>query len=360
MADHYAVLGVQRGASAEEIKLAYRQLARELHPDTNPDEAAHERFKEVTHAYEVLSDPAKRQRYDTFGDDRAGGGNFQDFGNISDIFSSFFGGMGGTGGRRSMRGTDVVVEVMITLEDAATGIEQEVEVRTLASCDTCQSTGAQPGTSPIECTTCGGQGQVRQRQRSIFGDVMTAATCPTCSGTGRLIPSPCEECDGHGRISVVDTVTVQIPAGIDHGSHLKIAGRGEAGLRNAPPGDLYVQVQVQQHDIFQRGGDDLGCEVGVPFTIATLGGKVEVPTLDGFEEIEIVPGTQPDEIVRLKGRGMPRLNGRGRGTLVAMLKIVVPTDLDAEQVELLARLAELRGEEAGSKGFLEKFKQAFR
>lgn len=361
--DHYAVLGVSREATAEEIKVAYRKLARELHPDTNPeDTAAHERFKEVTHAYEVLSDPQKRQRYDRFGDARpgAGMGDLGDFGSISDIFSTFFGG-GRASSRGAARGTDIVAEVVVvTLEDAATGVDQEVEIRTLGSCIECSGSGAAPGTSPVTCSTCGGAGQVRQVQRSIFGEVMTAATCPRCSGTGKEIPTPCTICGGKGRVPVTDTITIHVPAGIDDGAHLKVSGRGEAGVRGAGAGDLYVQVRVQPHDVFQRGGDDLGCEVKVPFTIATLGGKVKVPTLEGPEEIEISPGTQPGEIVRLKGRGMPGLGGRGRGTLVALLKVETPTDLDAGQVELIAKLAEMRGEEAGSKGFFDRFKQAFR
>ncbi|MPZ69812.1 MAG: molecular chaperone DnaJ [Actinobacteria bacterium] len=361
--DHYEVLGVTRDATVEEIKVAYRRLARELHPDTNPDPNAHERFKEVSHAYDVLSDDGKRSHYDRFGDARAGAGvgDFGDFGSISDIFSTFFGGAGPRGGSRgSARGTDLLAEVVITLEDAATGVNKDVEISTLGTCEDCTGNGAAPGTSPITCSTCGGAGQVRQVQRSIFGDVMTAATCPKCSGTGNEIPTPCPACRGKGRVPVADTITIQLPAGIDDGARLKVAGRGEAGVRGASAGDLYVQIRVEPHEIFQRGGDDLACEVRVPFTIATLGGVVQVPTLEDPEEIEVSPGTQSGEIIRLKARGMPRLNGRGRGTLVAVLKIETPTDLDAEQVDLIARLAEMRGEEAGSKGFFEKFKQAFR
>jgi molecular chaperone DnaJ len=361
--DHYEALGVTRDATAEEIKVAYRQLARELHPDTNPDPAAHERFKEVSHAYDVLSDDAKRSRYDRFGDSRAGAGvgDFGDFGSISDIFSTFFGGAGPRGGPGgAARGTDLLAEVVLTLEEAATGVHKDVQIRTLGACEDCSGSGAAPGTSPVTCSTCGGAGQVRRVQRSIFGDVMTAVTCPGCSGTGKEISNPCPTCRGKGRTPVLDTITISVPAGIDDGARLKIAGRGEAGVRGATSGDLYVQVRVEPHEVFQRGGDDLACEVMVPFTIATLGGKVRVPTLEEPEEIEVSPGSQSGEIVRLKARGMPRLNGRGRGTLVAVLKVETPTDLDADQVDLIARLAEMRGEEAGSKGFLEKFKQAFR
>lgn len=360
--DHYEILGVARDATAEEIKVAYRRLARELHPDTNPDPAAHERFKEVSHAYDVLSDDGKRSRYDRFGDARAGVGvgDFGDFGSISDIFSTFFGGAGQRGSGGSARGTDLLAEVMMTLEDAATGVNKDVEISTLGTCEDCTGSGAAPGTSPITCSTCGGAGQVRQVQRSIFGDVMTAVVCRNCSGTGKEIPTPCPACRGKGRVPVFDTITIQVPAGIDDGARLKVSGRGEAGVRGAHAGDLYVQIRVEPHDVFQRGGDDLACEVMVPFTIATLGGVVQVPTLEDAEEIEVSPGTQSGEIVRLKSRGMPRLNGRGRGTLVVVLKIETPTDLTAEQVDLIARLAEMRGEEAGSKRFFEKFKKAFR
>ena len=358
--DHYDALGVPRNASADEIKRAYRNLARRYHPDANPDDpAAEERFKEIGHAYEVLSDPEKRQRYDTFGDERPGVGGFSDFGGISDLFSAFFGGAGGAR-RHTNRGEDVLAEVEITLEEAAAGVEREVEVPTLAECDECSGSGAAPGTFPTRCVDCGGTGELRQVRRTLLGNVMTAAPCPRCNGTGQEIATPCPRCGGGGRIRSVDTLTVNIPPGIDDGAQLRVTGRGQAGVRGGRSGDLYVSIFVAQHPVFRRVGDDLGCEVPVPMTVAALGGKVDMPTLEGPEEIEVKPGTQSGEVVRLKGRGMPVLRGYGRGQLVALLRVETPTDLDREQVELLMELARLRGEPAEHKGLFDKIKEAFK
>jgi molecular chaperone DnaJ len=363
--DYYAVLGVSREATQDEIKRAYRQLARQHHPDANrEDPDAGERFKEITRAYEVLSDPAKRQRYDMFGDERAGAGaaGFSDFGGISDLFQTFFGGgFGGSGGRRGpARGADVLAEVELTLDEAAVGVEREVELETLAECSECHGSGAKPGTHPIPCRDCGGTGEIRSARRTMLGNVITATTCPTCGGTGQQIHDPCVQCSGHGRVQVTETLTVRIPPGIDDGAQLRVTGRGQAGTRGGRAGDLYVAIRIAEHPIFRRAGSDLGCEVTVPMTIAALGGEVEVPTLDEPETIDIAPGTQSGEVVRLKGRGMPRLDRLGRGELIALLKVETPTGLDADQAELLRQLAELRAENAGTKGFFEKLKQAFR
>ncbi|MGH2693636.1 MAG: molecular chaperone DnaJ [Actinomycetota bacterium] len=361
-ADHYETLGVSRDAAQDEIKRAYRRLARAHHPDANRnDPDAAERFKEIQRAYEVLSDPEKRRRYDLFGDDRVGAAHFTDFGGISDLFSAFFGGGARSRrGRGPARGADVLAEVEITLEQAATGCDREVEIASLQECPSCNGTGAEPGTAPARCQSCGGTGEVRHVQRTFFGNVMTASTCSACGGTGEVIVSPCTRCGGRGRIQVADTLNVHIPAGIDDGAQLRVSGRGEAGVRGGRSGDLYVAVRVASHETFRRVGDDLGCEVGVPMTIAALGGAVIVPTLDGGEEVEIGPGTQSGEVVRLKGRGMPRLDGRGRGELIGLLKVEIPTDLDEEQAELLLRLAEARGEQAGTRGLFGKIKQAFK
>jgi molecular chaperone DnaJ len=362
--DYYEVLGISRDASGDEIKRAYRRLAREHHPDANPsDPQTEERFREVTRAYEVLSDPEKRQRYDLFGDERAGAGaaGFSDFGGISDLFATFFGGMGGTSTRKGpARGADILAEVELTLEEAATGAEREVEIDSLAECTECSGSGAAPGTFPSTCPECGGTGEVRNARRTMFGNVITATTCARCGGTGQIIPDPCRRCSGAGRFHVTDTLTVKIPAGVDDGAQLRVSGRGQAGVRGGRSGDLYVAIRVAPHDVFRRVGDDLGCEVAVPMTIAALGGEVEVPTLDGAETIEIDPGTQSGEVIRLRGRGMPRVDGRGRGELVCLLKVETPTDIDAEQAEILMRFAELRGEAAGAKGFFDRLKQAFR
>ncbi|MDP9068305.1 MAG: molecular chaperone DnaJ [Actinomycetota bacterium] len=361
MPDHYATLGVTRDASPDEIKRAYRKLARQYHPDANPgNEEAAEHFKEVNRAYEVLSDPQKRSNYDTFGDERAGAAGFSDFGGISDLFSTFFGGGAQGSARRGPgRGADVLAEVELTLEEAAVGVERDVEVTTLIACEACAGSGSERGTFPTRCSTCGGTGEARQVRRTVFGNVMTAAPCPRCGGRGEEITSPCGNCSGRGRVQVTDTLTVQIPPGVDDGAQLRVSGRGEAGLRGGRSGDLYVAINVLPHDVFRRAGEDLACEVSVPMTVAALGGSVEMPTLEEPEPIEIQPGTQSGEVVRLRGRGMPRLGGRGRGELVGLLKVETPTHLTDEEVDLLERFAKLRGERTGQRGLFDKIKEAF-
>ena len=363
MADHYSTLGVSRDATAEDIKRSYRKLARELHPDANSnDPEAEERFKSVTHAYEVLSDPQKRQRYDMFGDERAGGGagNFSDFGGISDLFSTFFGGgLGGQTRTGPARGSDILAEVELTLEEAAEGAEREVEVTSLAECPDCHGSGSAPGTFPVQCSDCGGTGELREVRRTMLGNMVTASTCPRCRGRGEEIVDPCKNCSGTGRVQVTDELTVQIPPGVDDGAQLRVSGRGEAGVRGGRAGDLYVAIRVREHDVFRRAGADLGCEVEVPMTVAALGGTIEIPTLDGFEEVEIEPGTQAGEVIRLKNKGMPRLQARGRGEIVALLRVVTPTELTEEQEEVLRRFAELRSEETGNKSVFDRIKEAF-
>ncbi|MGH2729150.1 MAG: molecular chaperone DnaJ [Actinomycetota bacterium] len=358
--DHYEVLGVDRNASSDEIKRAYRRLARAHHPDANRDDPdAEERFKEITRAYEVLSDGHKRSRYDTFGDERAGAGGFSDFGGISDLFASFFGGAAGPRTRGPARGADVLAAVELTLEEAAVGVEREIEISTLAECPECEGSGAAAGTFPTRCSECGGAGELRQVRRTVFGNVMTATTCHRCGGSGEEVVERCKRCGGNGRLEVGDTLTVRIPAGVDDGAQLRVTGRGEAGVRGGMSGDLYVEIRIATHPVWRRVGDDLGCEVPVPMTVAALGGSVEVPTLDGLEAIDVAPGTQSGEVVRLKGKGMPRLSGRGRGELVALLKVETPQDIDDIQAELLEQLAKARGEEVGHKTLFGKIKEAF-
>jgi molecular chaperone DnaJ len=363
MADHYASLGVPRGATQDEIKRAYRKLARELHPDANQhDPESEERFKQVSHAYDVLSDPQKRQRYDAFGDDRAGaGGGFGDIGGISDLFATFFGGgFGGTTTRTGpARGADILAEIELTLEEAATGIEREVEVTTLAECDECGGNGAAPGTFPVTCSECGGTGELRQVRRTMLGNMVTASTCPRCHGAGQEIVDPCKKCDGHGRVPVTEMLSLNVPPGVDDGAQLRVSGRGEAGMRGGRAGDLYVAIRVAEHPVFRRAGADLVCEVSVPLTIAALGGTVDVPTLDGPEPLEISPGTQAGEVVHMRGKGMPRLEGRGRGELAVLLRVQTPTDLSDEETELLRKFAELRDETTGNKTVFDKIKEAF-
>lgn len=361
MADHYVTLGVSRDASPEEIKRAYRRLARELHPDTNPDPQAAERFKDVSRAYEVLSDPKKRRNYDMFGDEKAAGAaGFSDFGGISDLFSTFFGGTGAGRTRTGPeRGADVLTEVEISLEEAFTGVDRDVESETLNECPDCEGSGAAPGTYPSSCPDCDGTGEMRQVRRTVFGDMITATACPRCSGSGRVITTPCKNCRGRGRVRVTETLTVSIPAGIEDGARLRVTGRGHTGRLGGRAGDLYVSVYVAPHGTFQRAGDDLGCEVSVPMTVAALGGTVSIPTLDGDEEREVKPGTQSGEVVRLKGRGMPNVRSGRRGELVALLRVETPRDLTREQAELLERVAELRGEEIEARGLFERIKEAF-
>jgi molecular chaperone DnaJ len=363
VADHYEVLGVARGATPEEIKKAYRRLAREHHPDANAgDPAAEERFKEITHAYDVLSDPQKRQHYDAFGNARPGQGfgDVGDFGGISDLFSAFFGGGGGGARRTSTRGGDVLAEVVLTLEDAAEGVERDVEIPTLVECSECDGSGAAPGSHPSRCSDCGGTGEMRTVRRTMLGNVMTAAPCARCRGTGQEITNPCTVCQGTGRVDEVDTLTVRIPAGIEDGAQLRVTGRGEAGLRGGSSGDLYVSIGIEEHPIFRRAGDDLGCEIKVPMTVAALGGAVEIPTLEEPEVVEVKAGTQSGEVVRLKNKGMPSLQGWGRGQLIALLKVETPTDLDDQQAEMLNRFAQLRGEEVGQRGLFDRIKEAFK
>ena len=361
MSDHYETLGVSRNATADEIKKAYRKLAREFHPDANRDDPqAEDRFKEISAAYETLSDPEKRRRYDMFGDEGAGGG-FSDFGGISDLFASFFGGGGFGGATRTgpARGADVLAEIALTLEEADTGIERDVEIETLNECPDCNGSGAAPGTFPTRCSDCGGSGELRQVRRTMFGNVMTASPCLRCGGRGEEIVSPCQRCNGRGRIAEFETLSVQIPPGVDDGAQLRVTGRGHAGTKGARAGDLYVAISIAPHEVFKRAGEDLGCEVHVPMTIAALGGTVEIPTLIGPEVVDVEPGTQPGHVVRLRNKGMTRLNGRGRGTLVALLKIDTPTDLTEEQEQLLRRFAELREENTSERGFFDKIKEAF-
>lgn len=359
MADHYEVLGVARAATQEEIKKAYRQLAREHHPDANAgDPVSEERFKAITHAYDVLSDPQKRQHYDAFGDARPGAQGVGDFGGISDLFSAFFGGTAAS--RPTTRGGDVLAEVVLTLEDAAEGVERDVEIPTLIECSNCGGSGSAPGTHPSRCSDCGGSGEMRTVRRTMLGNVMTASPCARCRGTGQEITTPCDVCGGAGRVNEVDTLTVRIPAGIEDGAQLRVSGRGEAGMRGGRSGDLYVSIAIEEHPIFRRAGDDLGCEVRVPMTVAALGGEVEIPTLDEPEVVEVKPGTQSGEVVRLKGKGMPSLQGWGSGQLVALLRVETPTGLDDQQAEMLERFAQLRGEEVGQRKLIDRIKEAFK
>ncbi|HVM19651.1 MAG TPA: J domain-containing protein [Egibacteraceae bacterium] len=368
MRDLYEILGVSRDASEDEIKRAYRRRARELHPDAGGDE---EEFKELTTAYEVLKNPTARQNYDRFGDPRGPGGGggdpFAGFGDISDLINAFFGGgfSGQTSRAPTGAGRDAIVDTVVTLEEASEGVRRDLEVTVPRTCTVCEGSGAEPGTRPVQCTRCGGSGAVQQVTRSLFGQMLTSTVCPTCRGTGDEIPSPCRACGGEGRDTVTDVVTVDIPAGVDDGTRLRVLGRGESGRRGAPSGDLYVRVRVRPHEVFTRDGNDLHCELRLSMTQAALGGDVPVMTLYGEELLRIEPGTQPGEVLTLRRQGMPKLSGGGaRGNLYVHCRVETPRRLDDEQAELLRRFAELRGEtvadlSSNGRGILGRLRGAF-
>ena len=348
-ADYYTVLGIARDASQDEVKKAYRKLARELHPDVNPAEG--ERMKEVTEAYSVLSDPEKRQRFDLGGDPFGGagfGGAGAGFGGLGDIMDAFFGGgaAGGRGPRSRVRhGADVLVGLELELDQAAFGVNKDVSFGTAVLCKACQGAGAAAGTHPETCSTCKGRGEVSQVQRSFLGQVMTSRPCPNCAGAGTKIAHPCTGCQGEGRLAERRTVTVKVPAGVDHGMRIRLTGEGEIGPGGGPPGDLYVEVVEKPHAVFEREGDDLHCKVTLPVTAAALGTTVTLKTLDSTEDIVIKPGTQGGSVLPLRARGMPHLRGAGRGDLFVHVEVLTPTRLDDDQEELLRQLAKLRGEE---------------
>lgn len=373
MADYYALLGVDRGASAEDIKRAYRKRARELHPDANPDDpSAEARFKEVAEAYEVLSDPNKRSRYDRFGTVNGPGSTGGDpfGGGISDLFEAFFnmgggggGGAGGGAGRRGpQRGVDLEVVVHLDLEDTVRGTQSDVTVRTAVACATCDATGAAPGSDASTCTQCNGAGQVRQVRQSILGQMVTTGPCPRCGGQGEVIATPCPDCAGEGRRVQDKTYKVDIPAGVAEGQTLRLSGRGAVGPRGGPPGDLYVEIRVRDHPVFRRHGDDLLADVHVAATQAALGASVSFDTIDGPEILRIAAGTQSGKVIRLRDRGVPRLQGRGRGDLLLTVAVDTPTDLSSEEEDLLRRLAQLRGEDVeppGEGGFFSRIRSAW-
>lgn len=345
--DYYAELGVARDASAEDIKRAYRRLARELHPDVNPDPAAQERFKTITAAYEVLSDPEKRHMHDLGGDPFAGGfGGFSGTFDFGDIMDAFFGGGARRGPRqRSRRGQDALIRIHIDLPVAVFGESREIAVDTAARCGSCDGAGTAPNSSPETCPMCKGRGEIQQVQRSFLGQVMTSRPCPQCQGFGSTIRHPCPECAGDGRVRIRRTLNVDIPPGVDTGTRIQLAGQAEAGPNGGPPGDLYVEIAVNPHPVFERAGDDLHCTIGLPMTAAALGTEVTLDTIDGPEVVIVRPGTQSGETVTIRGRGVGRLRGNGRGDLHVHLGVQTPTSLTSEQSTLLEQLAALRGEE---------------
>ena len=371
--DYYGVLGVRRDATGDEIKRAYRKLARELHPDVNPHPEAQDRFKEATTAYEVLSDPEKREIVDLGGDplSQGGGGGSPfgagGFGGLGDIMDAFFGASTARGPRSRVRqGSDALIRLDLELAETAFGVSRDLTVDTAIVCATCSGAGTAPGTHPATCDTCAGRGEVQSVQRSFLGQVMTSRPCPTCAGTGVVIPSPCATCGGDGRVRARRTVGVKVPAGVEDGMRIRLSGQGEVGPGGGPAGDLYVEIHEQSHDIFTREGDDLHCRVQLPMTAAALGTSLTLTTLDGDEQIDIRPGTQSDTRTTLRARGVPHLRGVGRGDLHVHVQVSTPTRLDDEQEELLRRLATLRGEDLpvstrghGGGGLFSKMRDAF-
>lgn len=351
-ADYYAILGVAHDATGEEIKRAYRKLARELHPDVNPDPATQDKFKQVTAAYEVLSDPDKRQMYDLGGDPRGGmGGGPAGFGGFGfgDIMDAFFGNQASRGPRpRVRRGQDAVINLKVTLAEAAFGGSREIAVDTAVTCGSCSGAGTAQGTEPTQCPMCRGRGEVQSVQRSFLGQVMTARACPQCQGFGTVILHPCPECSGDGRVRTRRTLTISIPAGVETGTQLRLVGEGEVGPGGGPAADLYVEIEELPHEIYTREGDDLHCTLTLPMTAAALGTTVELETLDGTEEFHIAPGTQAGGTQVLKARGIPHLRGTGRGNLCVHIDVKTPTALTPEQEKLLNELAALRDEQSPS------------
>jgi molecular chaperone DnaJ len=382
----YEILGVDRDADADTVKKAYRRLARQYHPDVNPDPETQERFKEVSVAYEVLSDPEKRRMYDLGGDPFGGGqGGFGGQGagfSFTDIMDAFFGGQASGGGRgpraRMRRGQDALVRLDITLADAAFGTTRELKVDTAVLCSTCAGSGAAPGSHPITCETCHGRGEVQQVQRSFLGEVRTLRPCAACRGYGEIIPEPCRECAGDGRVRSRRALTVKIPGGVDTGTRVQLTEQGEVGPGGGPAGDLYVEIRVEQHPTFTRQGTDLLCHVTVPMTAAALGTTLTLPLLeadlesddeelqDSFE-LDVRPGTQSGTEQVIRGRGVPSLRGHGRGNLVVTILVETPTKVDERQEELLRELAAIRNEEspdgrveASHKTVFGRFRDAFK
>jgi molecular chaperone DnaJ len=365
--DYYELLEVSRAATGEEIKRAFRRLARELHPDANPDDpVAEARFKEVAVAYETLSDPERRQRYDRYGPDANGPGAAGFSGGLGDLFDAFFGGNPFGGDPRSQagpaRGVDLEAVIDLSFEEAVFGTQAPVTVGTAVPCDDCEATGAAPGTSASTCPDCHGQGQVQRVRQSLLGQMVTTSPCPRCSGLGTVVESPCPTCGGEGRRHESVTYTVDVPPGIDTGSTLRLNGRGAVGPRGGGTGDLYVHLRVRPHDRFVRHGYDLAHELHLSMTQAALGTHLAFETLDGAEDLVVPRGTQTGRVFRLRGRGVPHLESRGRGDLLVQVVVDTPTDLSEEQDEQLRAFAESRGEEITpvDSGLLSKIRSAFR
>jgi len=368
--DYYEVLDVNRDASDADIKKAYRRLAMKFHPDRNPDNPkAEEQFKEAKEAYEVLSEPEKRAAYDQYGhagvDQSAGmGGGGAGFGGFADAFGDIFGDIFGGGGNRSRsnvyRGADLRYNLEISLEEAARGAETRIRIPTMDECDTCHGSGAKPGTEPVSCPTCNGHGQVRMTQ----GFFSIAQTCPKCHGNGKIVQDPCGSCSGQGRIKRQKTLSVKIPAGVDEGDRIRLSGEGETGVNSGPNGDLYVVIHLRAHDVFQRDGNNLHCEMPISFTKAALGGEIEIPTLDGYAKIKIPSETQSGKVFRLRGKGIKGVRSSATGDLHCHVVVETPVNLTARQKELLAELEDINQSDTSqhnprAKSWMDKVKDFF-
>lgn len=385
--DFYEILGVARSASTDEIKKAYRQMAMKFHPDRNPgNKDAEERFKEAAEAYEVLGDPDKRQRYDQFGHDGLRGTNYRDFTDINDVFSTFGdifgGGIGGSifeevfggGGQRTRRrqaqhgqpGSDLKVRLPLSLEEIAIGVEKKIKVRRQKKCDVCNGSGAKSSSGKSVCPQCNGSGELRQVSRSMFGQFVNITACPTCEGEGRIIKEPCLSCHGEGRVQGESTIKVTVPAGVSEGNYIPLQGQGNAGRRGGPAGDLIVAIEEEPHQHFKRNGDDIIYDLYVSFPNAALGGQVEIPTLTGKAKLTVDPGTPSGRLLRMRERGIPHLNGYGRGDQLVRVNVWVPSRLTQKEKELLKELSAMEHmtptEEdrlAGDKTFFDKVKDVF-
>ncbi|GAB4580441.1 MAG: molecular chaperone DnaJ [Anaerolineales bacterium] len=369
--DYYEILGVPKTASQEDLKQAFRNLARKYHPDVSKEEHAEERFKEINEAYAVLSDEQKRAAYDRFGHagvngmgGASGGFNTVDLSDIfGDIFSDFFGGAARGGGRRTRnmprRGDDLQYPVQLTFEESVFGVEKEVSITRDETCHTCQGNRTEPGTSPMRCATCGGSGEVRQTRQSIFGAMVQVTTCPTCRGVGETIPNPCRTCNGRGLERKVVRKLVNIPAGVDAGNQMRISGEGQPGANGGPSGDLYLVIDVKPHKYFKRRNNDILLDLNINIAQATLGAEITVPTVDGDEKLTIPAGTQPGKVITMRGKGVPFVRGNGRGDQHVVVNVEIPTRLNAEQRKLFEELAKSLGTEVRpqERGFFDKIKE---
>ncbi|SFE28737.1 molecular chaperone DnaJ [Alteribacillus iranensis] len=366
--DYYETLGVDKDSSTDEIKKAYRKLARKYHPDVNKADDAEEKFKEVKEAYDVLSDPQKKSNYDRFGhadpnQGFGGAGAGADFGGFSDIFDMFFGGGGRRDPNAPRQGADLQYTMTLSFKEAAFGKETEIEIPREENCDTCSGSGAKPGTSPETCTTCGGSGQLNIEQNTPFGRVVNRRVCDRCQGSGQIIKDKCRTCGGDGKIQKNKKISIRVPEGVDHGQRIRVAGQGEPGVNGGPNGDLYVVFSVRPHEFFERDGDDVFCEMPITFVQAALGDEIEVPTLRGKVKLKVPAGTQTGTSFRLRGKGIANVHGRGQGDQHIVVRIITPKKLDERQKELLREFAATSGDDQVDEqhhNFFDKVKRAFK